>query len=167
MMLTGLWIALWGDLSVGNVIGGVLVAIFVIVVAPVDRRSATLSVRPFALAGLALVFLWDLIVASVEVAGLVIRPRAKVEPTIIAVALSTTSDTIVTIVANMVSLTPGTLTLDARHDPTTLYIHVLDARRRDRVITDVHALEARVVRAVRTHRPRETVALRGGAEESA
>ncbi|MGD9792093.1 MAG: Na+/H+ antiporter subunit E [Acidimicrobiia bacterium] len=166
IVLTGLWIALWGDLSAGNVLGGVLVAMVVLAIAPIGRATAPLSARPIAVTRLGLRFLWDLVVASIEVSAVVIRPRTVVESTIVAVPLSTASETIATIVANMVSLTPGTLTLDARHDPPTLYIHVLDARHRDRVIADVQALENRVSRALGVARPSGPIAHLGH-EESA
>ena len=60
---------------------------------------------------------------------------------------------VATIVSDAITLTPGTLTLDVRTDPTVLYVHVLGLGDPDDVRADVKELERLVVGAVEPRRP--------------
>jgi multicomponent Na+:H+ antiporter subunit E len=66
----------------------------------------------------------------------------------VSVPLATTHPTIIAGVANMVSLTPGTITIDVAMDPTTLYIHVLHFESAARTRADIAMLERYLVAAV-------------------
>lgn len=55
----------------------------------------------------------------------------------------------ITVLANLISITPGTLTLAVREDPSTLYVHDLYVADGDEVRTAVQSLETRVLRALR------------------
>lgn len=123
--LTLVWIALWEELTWANIIGGVLAALTVLWVLPIRPAGARHGVRPQALALLSLYFLWKLAEASALLAWEVVTPRNRINAAIVAVPLRSRSPGIVTMVANMVSLTPGTLTLEVDEETTTIYIHVL------------------------------------------
>jgi multicomponent Na+:H+ antiporter subunit E len=58
------------------------------------------------------------------------------------------SDLVITVVANAITLTPGTLTVELRRDPTTLYVHVLHLSDLDEVRRDIRTLQRKVVRAI-------------------
>ena len=66
---------------------------------------------------------------------------------IVAVPLRGCSDAVATLIADAISLTPGTLTLEVRRDPLTLYVHALDTRDVEQVQRDVRTLEVLAVRA--------------------
>ncbi|MCG8349308.1 MAG: Na+/H+ antiporter subunit E, partial [Chloroflexales bacterium] len=71
--------------------------------------------------------LWEIIVANLNVARTVLfTPRAKLRPGIIAVPLDVTSDVEITMLANIITLTPGTLSLDVSDDRKVLYVHAID-----------------------------------------
>lgn len=70
-------------------------------------------------------FLVELVKSSIRVAWDVIRPQSKARPGIIAVPLDTTSDLQTTVLANLISLTPGSLSLDVSEDQKTLYVHLM------------------------------------------
>jgi multicomponent Na+:H+ antiporter subunit E len=74
-------------------------------------------------AGLVLYFLKELILASLRVTYDVLTPTHHMNPGIIALPLDATSDLEITLLANMITLTPGTLSLDVSDDKKTLYIH--------------------------------------------
>ncbi len=70
-------------------------------------------------------FLWDLVLANLRVAYDVITPRHRMRPGVVAVPLEVASDVQLTVLANLITLTPGTVTLDVSEDGRTLYLHVM------------------------------------------
>ena len=95
-------------------------------------------------------FLYQLIVSNFRVLWEVITPRPTSRPGIIGIELSARTDMEIMLVANMISLTPGTLSLDISEDRRVLYVHFMfledpAAARRD--IKD--GLERRVLEALR------------------
>lgn len=74
---------------------------------------------------LVLFFLYELLVSSVRVAVDVLTPRHMSRPGIVAVPLDAETDAEITLLANLVSLTPGTLSLDVSVDRKHLYVHAM------------------------------------------
>lgn len=74
---------------------------------------------------LILYFIWEMIKASLMVAFEVITPKHHMEAGLVAVPLDTESDLELTIFSSLVSLTPGTLSLDVSVDKTVLYVHAM------------------------------------------
>jgi len=149
--LTVVWVALWGDLSVVNVVGGLAVALLVCLVFPLPPLQMDLHVRPLRLAWLVLRFLADVVAASAEVAWKTMQFHRQPRNAVIEVDLRTRSDFVLTVVAEMVSLVPGSLVVEARRSTHTLFLHVLDARDAagvDKMRSQVFALERRVVLAL-------------------
>ncbi len=75
--------------------------------------------------GLLVYFLWELVVANVRLARDVIRPVSRLRPAIVAVPLSLVDDRQIVLLANLITLTPGTLSLDVSSDRKFLYVHVM------------------------------------------
>lgn len=144
--LTMVWVALWSDMSVANVASGLLLATL-IVVRFHTWRSGTVVLRPVAVAAFAAYFLCQLVRSTFTVARTVISPRGRLRSSIVAFPLRGGSDAVVTLIANAISLTPGTLTLEVRSDPLTLYVHALDVRDMDALLRDVRRLEVLALRA--------------------
>ena len=124
--LTLVWVLLWGTLTAANVLGGLALGIALLVLLPVDEVPRHGRLRPVALVRFLAVFLWELVKASVVVVLQVLRPRAQLRQAVIAVPVIATTDRLLTLVANAVSLTPGTLTLEVDRDTRTMYVHVLN-----------------------------------------
>lgn len=141
------WVALWGDVSAANVLCGVVLGLVTLRLVPLTSPDRRVPVRPLALLRLAGFFVWALVRASAVVAWEVVTPRNDINEGIVAIPLRTSSPGLMTYVANVVSLTPGTLTLEVRRDPPTLYIHVLHLRAIEDVRADIHRLEDVVLAA--------------------
>lgn len=143
------WVALWESATVANVLSGLVVATVLLFVFPVrDTSSATGRFRPLQAVRFVAYFSLKLLEANVVVAWEVITPSNEgVREGIVAVPITGASDTVVAIVANAISLTPGTLTLEVERNPTVLYVHVLHLRSVERARADVLRLELRVLRA--------------------
>ena len=153
LWLTVVWVALWRHLSPLTVVSGVLVAMAASLVFPLPPLRLDVRVRPLALLWLVGHFLLDVVVSSVQVARVVLRSRPPTNA-VVEVNLKTPSDVVLTVVAEMSSLIPGSIILEARRSTHTVFVHVLDVA--DEAAADdarrsVLALEARVVRALGHH----------------
>jgi multicomponent Na+:H+ antiporter subunit E len=124
--LTVVWIGLWGSASAANVLGGLALAVLLVGTLPLPDVPDRQLVRPAALLRFVGYFAVDLVRASVQVAVLVLRPRRALRQAVIAVPVRGASDQLLTVLANTISLTPGTLTLEVDRPRSTLYVHVLD-----------------------------------------
>ncbi|MEM9513255.1 MAG: Na+/H+ antiporter subunit E [Actinomycetota bacterium] len=155
--LTLLWAMLWGDFGINNLIAGAVIALLVTLIGRPTGVSGFESVpfRPWWVAVYCGYFLYLLVVSNVAVAREILRPRPQLARAIIAVPLHAGTDGVVTVVANTITLTPGTLTVDVRPgDAATgelpvLYVHVLQLDR-ESVLDSIFRIERLAVRAYGT-----------------
>ncbi|MBU0694279.1 MAG: Na+/H+ antiporter subunit E, partial [Candidatus Omnitrophica bacterium] len=77
------------------------------------------------------VFLWEMIKANIDVAYRVLHPDLPINPGIVRVKTSLKSDTALTFLANSITLTPGTMSVDIDKDNGVLYIHWINVRTKD------------------------------------
>jgi multicomponent Na+:H+ antiporter subunit E len=146
--LVVVWVALWGDLTLANVVGGVLVAGVVLALFPSAGPRPGFTLRPWHALRFAAYFGVKLVEANAVVAWEVLTPsNASVREGVVAVPVTGASDAVVTVLANAISLTPGTLTLAVVREPATLIVHVLHLRSVEATRDDVHRLETLVLRA--------------------
>jgi multicomponent Na+:H+ antiporter subunit E len=125
LWLTLVWCTLWGSFSPMMLVGGVLVAVIVSVVFPLPALEADVRVRPLRLVWLVAGFLVDVVRASIQVTGVVLRRRG-VRNAVVSVDLRSSSDFVLTGVAAMLSLVPGSVVVEVRRSSHTLFLHVLD-----------------------------------------
>lgn len=76
-------------------------------------------------------FIWECIKANIDVAYRVIHPDLPINPGIIKVKTTLKSDTALTFLANSITLTPGTMTVDIDRENGILYIHWIDVKETD------------------------------------
>jgi multicomponent Na+:H+ antiporter subunit E len=148
--LTIVWIMLWGDLSLANVIAGVLIAALLITFMPLPSIATSGTVRPWPLLVLVSRFVADLVVASFQVSMQAFRVRHTPHGAVVGVKLRNPSDIYMTITSELSSLVPGSLVIEAHRLTGMVYLHVLDldaAGGADKVRQDTLDLEARVLRA--------------------
>jgi len=101
---------------------------------------------------LAIFYLKELCVASLRVAYDVVTPRDHMKPAVIAVPLDATTDLEITLLANFITLTPGTLSIDVSEDRKTLYIHEVYVTEgdNDRIIKQIkNGFERRILKITR------------------
>lgn len=94
--------------------------------------------RVFAFIKLMGLFIYKLILANYDVIKIIIKPKMDIEPGIIAVPTKLKSDWEKTLLANLISLTPGTLTMDFSEDGQTLFIHSIHVPDKDEAIREIH-----------------------------
>ncbi len=139
VILALLWAAMTGSFSGINLLfGGLIGGLAALLLRRFLPHSGSLrrTGRILSLLGL---FLYELMASAVRVAVIVLRPDMSkvIQPAIVAVPLAVKSDIEITLLASLVTLTPGTLSIDVSQDRTTLYVHTLVLGDRNAVIADI------------------------------
>ena len=144
------WVALWGDLSWANVLSGLVVAVFVLSAVRLPPRTTEYRLSPVPTLRYVLTFARDLVVSTAEVAQQVFWPVERLRPAILEVPMATTDPGLLSLVANTITLTPGTMTLEVDDDRGLLWVHVLHLREggEEDVIEQARALERLGARAL-------------------
>jgi multicomponent Na+:H+ antiporter subunit E len=140
------WALITGGFTVLNLLLGAIVGAVAIYLVR-DRiglpRPLRRLRRILRLAGL---FIVELFVSAIKVGWLVVQPRLKLQPAIVAFPLTARSDAEITLLANLITLTPGTLSVDVASDRRHLYIHAIDCPDREALITSIaNGFERRII----------------------
>ncbi|WP_341715583.1 Na+/H+ antiporter subunit E [Micromonospora sp. FIMYZ51] len=149
--LVAVWVLLWGTFSWANVIGGLVAAAVLLAVFPLPPVTFAGRIHPMGTLRFLLRFLKDLVVASAQIAWLAFRPRHVPYSAIIAVRLRVNTDLNLTLMAEALSLVPGSLILEADRTTGTLFVHVINLHSLDEVEqfrSGVLKLEARIIAAI-------------------
>jgi len=88
------------------------------------------------------------LLANLEVFWETLRPRPRAEPAVVAVPLVSRNRLEIIMLANLLTLTPGTLVLEISLDPPTLYVHGMFVHDREAFVAEVQDLEARMLVAL-------------------
>lgn len=143
-----LWIALMGEVSIANALSGLIVVALINWLFVHDHSRYVL--RPVGAVRLTLSVLKSLVTSSWQVVLAVLLPNVRRTATSVQqVQLQHGSAFIGAIVANAITLTPGTMSLDLDGANLTLSVHVLGKVDEKKFRDDVLALENRVAKAVR------------------
>jgi multicomponent Na+:H+ antiporter subunit E len=162
------WVMLWDQVTVPNAVAGLVVAVVLLSAFPLRdvRDGDHLTLHPVAFVRLAAAVLWQLAVSTVLVAREVVSPRARLRTGIVGCRMRTSSPKLLSTVANILALSPGTLAVDAVDAPPTLYVHVLSLDDVIGVRRRVARLERQVIEAIGSPRHRRELALSSGSAGS-
>ena len=148
LVLALMWAAVTGTFTFGNLLLGGAVG-FIALWLMRDRVARPTLFKRFSRAvSLALLFLYELLLSAFRVAILVLRPDMKrhLKPAIVAFPLRVASDPEIALLANLITLTPGTLSVDVSNDRKTLYVHAISVPDRDSLIADIaNGFEAKIM----------------------
>jgi multicomponent Na+:H+ antiporter subunit E len=162
LWLTVVWVGLWGSATPANVLGGLAVALVLVLALPLQEVPGRGQLKVLPLLRFVGFFAMDLVRASIQVALLVVLPRRSLRQAVVAVPVRGASDRLLTLLANAISLTPGTLTLEVDRPRSTLYVHVLNVGAGpgavERVRSDILRLERLAILAVGSERCRVALA---------
>jgi multicomponent Na+:H+ antiporter subunit E len=143
LILAGCWMLLQDSYSLGSFAAGLILAGIVLAMlpAPVVDLIHIQRDRPYGLVGwfgrfarLVVYFLYEMLRANAQVSALVLRRRIRLQPGILAMPLKCTSPGQVTLLAMLITLTPGTVSVDVSPDEDVLYIHTIDAVNADETL---------------------------------
>lgn len=137
ILLTFVWVALTGVFSGTNFFFGFVtnyIILWVISTQHGQSRYFTLTFKIFGFLGF---FLYELLKANLQVAYDVITPTFYMKPGIVKVPLDAKTDLEITLLANVISLTPGTLSLDVSSDRKWLYVHGMFVTDKEKFVRDI------------------------------
>lgn len=120
------WTMLWGNFSIANTITGLTVALAITVLLPMPRLPVEGRLHLLSLLRLHLQIAWYLLVSSVQVAWLAIRPGPPPLNAVLRVQVHIKSDLVLALFINTVCLIPGSMVLEVDQPRRLLYVHVVD-----------------------------------------
>lgn len=139
-----LWCFIHGNFSIlsllfGLVVGLISIKPFRFLYRPEhDFRFFSPPTRILSMLKYFAVLIKEIIKANIVVAKIVMQPHINIKPGIIAVPINCKTDLGITGIANTITLTPGTITVDISDDRSTLYVHCIDASDPEGTIKSIH-----------------------------
>lgn len=149
LTLTLVWLALVNNVTLGNLLlgGGLGIAIPIFTAAYWPERP-TLR-KPWAIAEYMVVVLWDIIVANLHVAAIILfRNRDDIRSHWVQIPLDLTSPEAITVLAGTITLTPGTVSATFSADNRSLLVHCLHTDDPDGVRDTIKARYERRLREI-------------------
>lgn len=139
LVLGGIWLMLWGEVTVANLVSAVAVVALVVVIVPdAGRGVVTPTVRPWWALRFVAKVVSSLLMANLVVARETMSRGSSINTGIIAVPMDHCSDGLLTLVANVLGLAPGTMPIETTRTPPVVYVHILH-------LDDVEAVRAEII----------------------
>jgi multicomponent Na+:H+ antiporter subunit E len=134
-----LWAGINGNFSEANLIFGAVIGLVAVLLLRQSLVSPGLGRRVVRITKLCASFVYELMASAVKVAALVVRPDMLkvIRPAFVKVPLTVKSDAEITVLANLVTLTPGTLSVDVSEDKKFLYVHTISLESREALIAEI------------------------------
>ena len=148
LFLAVAWAAMAGQMTLANLLVGFLLGYSVLWISTRPLGRPKFFRRVGQVARLAIVFLGELFIATFRVAIDIVTPQHLMKPAILAIPINAKSHEEATTLANVVTLTPGTLSLDVSPDGKTLYVHAMYAADVDKARRDIQEGLGRRVKEV-------------------
>ena len=146
------WCAATGSFSLGNLLFGALLASVAFYFVRRKVGGTGYWRRTLHIVALIWLFIKELLLSAIRVGILVLRPdlRSRLRPQLIDYPLTVESDVEITLLANLITLTPGTLSVDVSDDRKVLTIHAIDVPDREALVREIReGFERAVARACR------------------
>ncbi|MFD1066306.1 Na+/H+ antiporter subunit E [Oceanobacillus locisalsi] len=138
VLLAILWMFLQNEYTLINFIYGYVIGILILVIIRRFLKFDFYLKRIWALIKLINLFIVELIKANIEVVKVVLKPKQDHQPGIIAVETRLDSDLEISILAALITLTPGTISMDFSDDSRTIYVHSLDVPDKEAMVKGIH-----------------------------
>jgi multicomponent Na+:H+ antiporter subunit E len=150
ILLALVWAALTGSFTLANFALGLLLGWLALYLVREQLATRRRTYRGGKIVSLAVLFIKELLLSGWRVAILVTSPKMELRPGIFAYPLSVDRDFEITLLANLITLTPGTLSVDVSEDRTTLFVHAIDCADVEKNIRDIrYGFERKIEEAFR------------------
>ena len=149
LLLVAVWQMLVNYVSLGTLVFGLILGILIpLLTAPYWPYRPRLK-NPAMIVEFILIVLWDIVVANVSVAKIILFKRNEdMRPTWVTVPLDLRSPEAITVLAGTITMTPGTVSADVAADGRSLLVHCLDAADPDAVRDDIKQRYERRLREI-------------------
>ncbi|MBN2646826.1 MAG: Na+/H+ antiporter subunit E [Thiotrichales bacterium] len=131
------WLLLNNTINPGHMLLGAILAILLPILTQSFWPESVSLARPKVLAKFLGVVLWDILVANLLVARLILGKKDHLQPAFLSIPLELESPLAISILANTICLTPGTVSCDLSADQKTLLVHALDAKQPQATIDEI------------------------------
>ncbi len=126
LLLAIVWVLLQNEVTSGMVVFGIILGILIPFITAVWWPDTPQGFRFGKMISYSLIVLWDILVANVQVAWIVLtKPNARLKPAWIVIPLELREPEAITILAGTITLTPGTVSADLSDEGHSLLVHVL------------------------------------------
>src|SRR5699024_1628713 len=132
-----IWMFLQNDFSFTSFLLGYMIGIIILFVLRRFLLFRFYIHRVWAIFKLIIIFIIELTKANIDVVKIVFTPKLKNKPGIVAMETELTTEVEITLLAALISLTPGTISMDFSADNKTLYIHALDIQDKKQMIEEI------------------------------
>jgi len=150
LLLTFVWVALTGTFVFVNFFYGFVLGYFILWTLNRNTDEGGYFKRLPKVINFLLFFLYELLLANLEVAWDMITPRFYMKPGIVKFPLTARTDLEITLLSSLISLTPGTMILDVSDDKKVLYIHVMYVKDREKFVKRIReGFERRLLNILR------------------
>ena len=119
------WMLLWGDVSAANALSGLAVALLITVLLPLPPVPVEGRLHPLSALYLAAKVAYYLVMSSVSVAWLAIRPGPPPLTAVLRIHLALKSDLVLALAVNAINLIPGAIVLEIDQTRRMIYVHVI------------------------------------------
>ncbi len=123
VILTLIWIALTGNFTYVNMMIGFAISYFILWIISRDSEDKRYFTIAFKIIGFFFFFLWEMLRANWQVAYEVMTSNLHMKPGIVKIEMEAKTDLEITLLSNLISLTPGTLVIDVSDDRKIMYVH--------------------------------------------
>ena len=138
LLLTAVWVMLMNELSPGYIVFGLILGILVPLFTAAYWPNKPVIRSPFKAVTYVLLVLWDIVVANITVARIVLfKPNADLRPAWITVPLDLKTPEAISLLAGTITMTPGTVSSDIAADGRSILVHCLHAPDPDAVVAEI------------------------------
>lgn len=118
------WAGITGEFSLGNLFIGFILGFAILLISMPVFNDSTYANNVWLAIKLAFYFVKELVSSSIRVSKEILRPKLKLRSGVVGIPLEAAeTDVEITLLANIITVTPGTLSLDISDDKKTLYVH--------------------------------------------
>ena len=132
-----IWLLLNSSGAPGQVLLGALLAVAIPLFTVRFWPNRPRLLRPWRLASYLAILLWDITLANLVAARLILGPIPRLRPAFIILPLDLCNDFAIVVLTNTISLTPGTVSADVSIDRRSLLLHVLDVEDEAQLIAQI------------------------------
>jgi len=148
MLIAVMWTFLQNNYTATSFLTGYIIGILILFILQRFLVFDFYFKRVWAIIKLIMLFIIELIKANIDVIKIVLSPKLTNEPGIVAVRTNLESNVEITLLAALISLTPGTVSMDFSKDNKTIYIHSLDVPDKEEMIEQIHRTFERAIMEV-------------------
>ena len=120
------WVLLWGNISAANIVSGLAVALVITLLLPLPPVPVEGRLHPLSVLRLVTTVAYWLVVSSIQVAALAVKPGPPPLTAVLRAHLDVKSDLVLALAVNILNLTPGNIVLEIDQARRMIYVHVLD-----------------------------------------